>query len=94
MYNDEERFMQRYRNGFMASENHAQIPVFARVGRGLKGDKGEDGKSYIPIFAGEWDSSAEYEPLSVVSNDGNSYTSKKEVPSGVGLDNEEYWFQS
>lgn len=34
---DEEQFMQHYRN-YMASECHAQMPAFNRVGRGLKGD--------------------------------------------------------
>ena len=33
----EEEFMQRY-EGFMASECQAQVPVFSKVGRGLRGD--------------------------------------------------------
>lgn len=52
------------------------------------------GARYVPILMGEWDNSKEYEPLSIVINEGDSYTSKTYVPVGVGLDNETYWVRT
>lgn len=49
------------------------------------------GARYVPLIMGEWDSSATYEPLSVVLHEGNSYTSRTFVPAGVPIDNEVYW---
>lgn len=49
------------------------------------------GARYVPLFMGEWDSTATYEPLSVVTNQGNSYTSRQYVPIGIPLTNETYW---
>ena len=42
--------------------------------------------------AGVWDAGREYERITIV-NDGNfaSYISKKHVPKGIILSNEEYW---
>lgn len=41
---------------------------------------------------GNWDKNKEYENLSVVlASDGDSYTSKKNVPKGIELSNNEYW---
>lgn len=41
---------------------------------------------------GNWDKTKEYENLSVVlANNGDSYTSKKNVPKGIELSNTEYW---
>lgn len=41
---------------------------------------------------GNWDKSKEYENLSVVlASNGDSYTSKKNVPKGIELSNDEYW---
>ena len=48
------------------------------------------GSRYVPIFGrkGEqswnWDNNAPYEPLTVVSYNGNSYTSRQYVPAGLG----------
>lgn len=49
------------------------------------------GMRYVPIFAGTWDATADYEPLTIVSYQGNSYTSRTFVPAGTSLDNEKYW---
>lgn len=49
------------------------------------------GSRYVPLFAGAWDNSNEYEPLTVVTYQGGSYTSKKPVPAGVAISNTEYW---
>lgn len=50
------------------------------------------GNRCIPMPEGNWDKNKEYENLSVVlASDGNSYTSKKNVPKGIELSNTEYW---
>lgn len=58
------------------------------------------GARYVPIFGRkdeesiEWDNTGTYEPLTIVLNEGNSYTSRQFVPVGVDIDNEEYWAQT
>lgn len=49
------------------------------------------GHRYVPKIMGDWDSTQIYEPLSIVQFQGNSFTSRQFVPSGVELTNEEYW---
>ena len=51
------------------------------------------GARYVPLFADpyEWDDAREYEPLTVVYSNGNSYTSKQYVPTGTPLTDENYW---
>lgn len=55
------------------------------------------GARYVVMFGRkgestmEWDSDAPYEPLTVVINEGNSYVSRQFVPTGVQIDNTEYW---
>ena len=55
------------------------------------------GARYVPKFftdengSSEWRDSIPYEALTIVMYLGNSYTSKKAVPVGVQIDNEEYW---
>ena len=51
------------------------------------------GQRYVPIFANpvEWSSAQAYEPLTIVTYQGASYTSKCYVPSGVSLTNTDYW---
>src|SRR5699024_10706654 len=46
---------------------------------------------YVPKVMGEWDKTETYEGLSIVTNKGTSYTSKKRVPKGIDILNEEYW---
>lgn len=49
------------------------------------------GARYVPIFDGAWDNTKEYEPLVIVEDQGNSYTSKTYVPVGVDINNTTYW---
>lgn len=53
------------------------------------------GARYVPKFSdtpgSEWDNSIQYEPLTIVLYQGNSYTSKTFVPVGVDINNATYW---
>lgn len=49
------------------------------------------GHRYVPKIFGEWDKQNEYEGLSIVTHQGASYTSKKRVPVGIDILNEEFW---
>lgn len=49
------------------------------------------GMRYVPVVVGDWDNTRTYEPLMIVTYQGNSYTSKTYVPTGVSIDNETYW---
>lgn len=49
------------------------------------------GMRYVPIFDGEWNSTKTYEPLTIVSYQGNSYTSRTFIPVGMDINNTEYW---
>lgn len=49
------------------------------------------GARYVPIFAGAWDNTQEYEPLTIVSYQGDSYTSRGYVPTGIAINNTQYW---
>jgi len=49
------------------------------------------GARYVPIFCGEWDANNTYEPLSIVTYEGNSYTSRGYVPKGAQITNDTYW---
>lgn len=51
------------------------------------------GARYVPLFAEpiEWVKTKQYEPLTIVTNNGNSYTSRQFVPTGVEITNEEFW---
>lgn len=49
------------------------------------------GLRYVPIIAGLWDITKDYEQLMIVIYQGNSYTSKKPVPAGIPLTDDEYW---
>ena len=51
------------------------------------------GARYVPMFADPiaWDNTKTYEPLTVVTNQGNSYTSRQYVPTGIAIDNDDYW---
>ena len=52
------------------------------------------GARYVPIMGGAWDNTREYEPLTVVQYEGDSYTSKKYVPVGVAITNTTYWVKT
>ena len=56
------------------------------------------GARYVPKFyegsnGSEWDSGVAYEPLTIVTYLGSSWTSKKQVPSNIGAPNlnSNYW---
>lgn len=49
------------------------------------------GNRYVPIVVGEWDKNKAYESLSIVTYSGTSYTSTKNVPPGIDIDNTYYW---
>lgn len=51
------------------------------------------GARYVPVFADplEWDSGRAYEALTIVTHQGNSYTSMQPVPPGVDIANADYW---
>ena len=51
------------------------------------------GARYVPLFADpyDWSDTQEYEPLTVVYSNGNSYTSRQYVPKGTPLTDENYW---
>lgn len=51
------------------------------------------GARYVPLFADpmQWDSTKTYEPLTIVYNGGNSYTSRQYVPAGIQIDDDSYW---
>lgn len=51
------------------------------------------GARYVPLFADplEWSNTKEYEPLTIVLHQGNSYTSRQFVPRGIDISNTEFW---
>lgn len=51
------------------------------------------GSRYVPIFADpiEWDNHRSYESLTIVTHDGESYTSKCNVGPGIDIANTRYW---
>lgn len=51
------------------------------------------GARYVPLFAEpiEWDKTKQYEPLTIVSANGNSYTSRQFVPTGIEITNDAFW---
>lgn len=54
------------------------------------------GARYVPVFANpaEWDNTRGYEPLTIVLHQGNSFTSTQYVPTGVDINNTEYWLET
>lgn len=58
-----------------------------------KGVRQYVGARYVPVFANplEWSDTREYEPLTIVTYQGNSYTSMQYVPTGIGIADTAYW---
>lgn len=52
------------------------------------------GNRYVPIIYGEWDKTIKYESLTIVTYQGDSYTSRKDVPSNTEITNSEYWIKT
>jgi hypothetical protein len=49
------------------------------------------GNRYVPKIYGEWTNTVSYEPLLIVTYQGNSYTSKTFVPVGIDINNTNFW---
>ena len=52
------------------------------------------GRRYVPLIEDDrnpWSKENVYEALTVVSYEGNSYTSRKDVPSGIDINNKDFW---
>ena len=51
------------------------------------------GARYMPVFSDpiQWDAANSYEPLTVVMNLGTSYVSRRSVPAGIPVTDENYW---
>lgn len=49
------------------------------------------GARYVPKIIGEWNKALQYEPLSIVTHLGNSFTSKVPVPANIDITNTDYW---
>ncbi len=51
------------------------------------------GARYVPLFADpiDWTSDREYEPLTIVLHEGNSYTTKQYTPKGIDISDTRYW---
>lgn len=49
------------------------------------------GARYVPKVMGEWNKALQYEPLSIVTYAGNSFTSKVPVPANIDITNKTYW---
>lgn len=51
------------------------------------------GARYVPLFSEpiEWDKTKQYEPLTIVTANGNSYTSRQFVPTGIEITNTAFW---
>lgn len=51
------------------------------------------GSRYVPKFADpvEWDKTRQYEPLTIVTVNGTSYTSRQFVPAGIEITNDAFW---
>lgn len=58
-----------------------------------KGVRQYVGARYVPVFANplEWSDTREYEPLTIVTYQGNSYTSMQYVPTSISIANTAYW---
>lgn len=58
-----------------------------------KGVRQYVGARYVPLFANplEWSDTREYEPLTVVTYRGNSYTSMQYVPTSISIADTAYW---
>lgn len=54
------------------------------------------GARYVPKFSEpiEWNQNTLYEPLTIVTYQGNSYTSRTFVPVGTDINNQIYWAQT
>lgn len=52
------------------------------------------GKRYVPKIMGQWDKNKSYESLSIVQYQGDSFTSKQDVPNGIEINNSLFWVKT
>ena len=83
----------------MAIDNYTpeQIEEILQAFFEVAGTRKYIGARYVPIFGRgrgtsvDWDNSDAYEPLSIVYYQGDTYTSRRYVPAGIPIDNQDYW---
>lgn len=86
----------------MSADELAQFAAFIAARAGASPDAPAPGvrqyvgARYVPLFADplEWSSAQGYGPLTIVTYQGNSYTSMQSVPTGIDIANTEYWAQT
>lgn len=95
---DAKNRLEEYVRGMDADEL-AQFAAFIAARAGASPDAPAPGvrqyvgARYVPLFADplEWSDQTGYEPLTIVTYQGNSYTSMQSVPVGIDIDNTAYW---
>lgn len=98
---DAKNRLEEYVRG-MGADELAQFAAFIAARAGASPDAPAPGvrqyvgARYVPVFADplEWSDQREYEPLTIVTYQGNSYTSMQSVPVGVDINNTAYWTQT
>lgn len=98
---DAKNRLEEYVRG-MGADELAQFAAFIAARAGASPDAPAPGvrqyvgARYVPVFADplEWSDQREYEPLTIVTYQGDSYTSMQSVPVGVDIDNTAYWVQT
>ena len=74
-----------------------QIEEILQMFFDMAGTRQYIGARYVPIFGRgrgtpiDWDNSDAYEPLSIVYYQGDTYTSRRYVPAGIAIDDQDYW---
>lgn len=74
-----------------------QIEQFLEEFFNVVGRRQYVGARYVPLFGRkdessiEWDNTKPYEPLTIVLHQGNSYTSRTYVPTGIAITDTTYW---
>lgn len=98
---DAKNQLEEYVRG-MGADELAQFAAFIAARAGASPDAPAPGvrqyvgARYVPVFADppEWSDQREYEPLTVVLHEGNSYTSRQSVPVGIDIGNTAYWAET
>lgn len=51
------------------------------------------GHRYGPVLDDTgWDNTKEYEPLTIIQHEGDSYVSRTWIPKGIDINNKDYWY--
>jgi hypothetical protein len=81
----------------MSNFTPEQIEQFLEQFFNVVGRRQYVGARYVPLLGRkgessiEWDNTAPYEPLTIVLYQGNSYTSRTYVPTGIAITDTTYW---